>query len=329
MDEKDDTTPFPREPWQRLLEDASDGPPETTDARIRAAARRDLAPRGRRWWLPASLAASFVLAVFVVQSQFGTLRVPVARESDHGAGGAIEARIIDREQAKEARPAGASPSAPGKRQAESRDEAEADAYGYLESELAADSAGAGPKVGGPERELKEAMELPQESAASGEARVVLDLPASPPAAAEEKDEDLGNVVVTGSRRRVEEITVTGSQASQPGDPANPVRHDLDQAAAVRENTRDLVRLHREVARAGQGRGSGPPARAAREGTSGLARALPQGQTRALTAARRPHSASRRLRPTWSSLRCAAPSFGYAGPMRSSVSTRTRATAARM
>ncbi len=97
MDEKDDTTPFPREPWQRLLEDASDGPPETTDARIRAAARRDLAPRGRRWWVPASLAASFVLAVFVVQSQFGTLRVPVTRESDHGAGGAIEARIIDRE----------------------------------------------------------------------------------------------------------------------------------------------------------------------------------------------------------------------------------------
>ena len=89
MDEKDDTTPFPREPWQTLLEDASDGPPDTTDARIRAAARRDLAPRGRRWWLPASLAASFVLAVFVVQSQFGTLRVPVARESDHGAGGAM------------------------------------------------------------------------------------------------------------------------------------------------------------------------------------------------------------------------------------------------
>ena len=216
MDEKDDTTPFPREPWQRLHEDASDGPPETTDARIRAAARRDLAPRGRRWWLPASLAASFVLAVFVVQSQFGTLRVPVARESDQGAGGAIEARIIDREQAKEARPSGASPSAPGKRQAEPRDEAEADAYGYLESELAADSAGAGPKVGGPERELKEAMELPQESAASGDARVALDLPASPPAAAEEKGENLGNVVVTGSRKRVDEITITGSRAPSQG-----------------------------------------------------------------------------------------------------------------
>jgi hypothetical protein len=218
MDEKDHTTPFPREPWQRLLEDATDGPPETTDARIRAAARRDLAPRGRRWWLPASLAASYVLAVFVVQSQFGTLRVPVTRESDHGAGGAIEARIIDRELAKEARPSGASPSASGKRQDQPRDEAEADAYGYLESELAADSAGAGPKVGGPERELKYAMELPQESAAAGEPEVVLDLPKPPPAAAEEKGDNLGEVVATGSRRRPEEIVVTGSQARSPEAP---------------------------------------------------------------------------------------------------------------
>lgn len=207
MDEKDDTTPFPREPWQTLHEDASDGPPDTTDARIRAAARRDLAPRGRRWWLPASLAASFVLAVFVVQSQFGTLRVPVARESDHGAGGAIEARIIDREAAREARPSGASPSASGKRQAEPRDEAESDAYGYLESELAADSAGAGPMVGGPERELKEVMELPQESAAAsetqavGERQVVTELPAQPPASLEEKAGNLGNVTATGNRTR--------------------------------------------------------------------------------------------------------------------------------
>ncbi len=163
MDEKDDTTPFPREPWQRLLEDASDGPPETTDARIRAAARRDLAPRGRRWWLPASLAASFVLAVFVVQSQFGTLRVPVARESDHGAAAPSRRGSSIAKQAKEARPPGQSPSAAGKREAQARDEAEADAYGYPDAELAADSAGAGPMVGGPERELKDAIEMPQES----------------------------------------------------------------------------------------------------------------------------------------------------------------------
>lgn len=221
MDEKDDTTPFPREPWQRLLDDTSDGPPETTDARIRAAARRDLAPRFHRWWLPASLAASFVLAVFVVQSQFGTLRVPVARESDQGAGGAITARIVDREEAKEARPSGAAPSAPGKRAAQAREEAEADAYGYPDSELAADSAGAGPMIGGPERELKEAMELPQESAAASQPRVVTDLPSPPPAAGNEDAEDLSNVVVPGSRRRHEEIAVTASEVQAQGVAATP------------------------------------------------------------------------------------------------------------
>jgi hypothetical protein len=180
MNEKDDTTPFPREPWQRIFDDA-DGPPETTDARIRAAARRDLAPRFHRWWLPASLAASFVLAVFVVQSQFGTLRAPVARESDRGAGSAITARIVDREEAKEARPPGAAPSAAGKRAAPAREADLADAYGHLDSELAADSAGTGPMIGGPERELKEAMERPQVSGAAGEPRVVTDLPTPPPA----------------------------------------------------------------------------------------------------------------------------------------------------
>jgi hypothetical protein len=212
MDEKHDTTPFPREPWQRLLDDAAGEPPETTDARIRAAARRDLAPRFHRWWLPASLAASFVLAVFVVQSQFGTLRVPVARESDHGAGGAMTARIIDREDATEARPQGASPAAPGKRAAQARVEAEADAYGYQGSELAADSAGTGPMIGGPERELKEAMERPQESDAVDEPRVAMDLPGPPPADAVENAGKPGEVVVTGSRRRSEEIAVTASRS---------------------------------------------------------------------------------------------------------------------
>lgn len=218
MDEKDDTTPFPREPWQRLLEDASGSPPETTDARIRAAARRDLAPRGHRWWLPASLAASFVLAVFVVQSQFGTLRAPIARESDHGAGGAITAHIIDREAAKEARPPGQAPSAAGKRAAQARVEAEADAYGYPESELAADSAGAGPMVGGPERELKAAIEMPDE--APGAAQPANDSPAPPAAVAAES---LGEVAAPASGTRSEEIAVTGgptpSSASAEAPPA--------------------------------------------------------------------------------------------------------------
>jgi hypothetical protein len=212
MDEKDDTTPFAREPWQRLLEEGSASPPGTTDARIRAAARRDLAPRGRRWWLPASLAASFVLAVFVVQSQFGTLRVPLARESDRGAGGAITARIIDREQAQEARSPGQSPAAAAKRPAEPRDEAEADDYGYLEPELAADAAGAGPMVGGPERELKQAVEAPQESVPPEAPQAMTDMPRSPPAPAALNAEDLGNVAAMGDRRS-EEIAETGSRAS--------------------------------------------------------------------------------------------------------------------
>ena len=42
MNEKDSEAPFPREPWKRLLESSGEDPPETTDARIRAAARRDL-----------------------------------------------------------------------------------------------------------------------------------------------------------------------------------------------------------------------------------------------------------------------------------------------
>ena len=160
MDEKEDTTPFPREPWQKLLAEDGDGPPETTDARIRAAARRDLAPRGRRWWLPASLAASFVLAVFVVQSQFGTLRVPVMSESDRGDGGTINARLIERENADAARPPGQAPVAAGTRRAKSDGPPESDDYGYPDASITADSAGSGPRIGGPERELRAANEMP-------------------------------------------------------------------------------------------------------------------------------------------------------------------------
>ena len=160
MDEKEDTTPFPREPWQKLLAEDGDSPPETTDARIRAAARRDLAPRGRRWWLPASLAASFVLAVFVVQSQLGTLRVPVMSESDRGVGGTIHARLVERENADAARPPGQAPAAAGTRRAKSDSNTETDDYGYPDAAIAADSAGSGPRIGGPERELQAANEMP-------------------------------------------------------------------------------------------------------------------------------------------------------------------------
>ena len=80
--EQDDDKPIAREPWQALLGERDAAPSQVTDARIRAAARRALKPRVTRWWLPASLAASFVLAVVLVQLQFGETPPPLITESD-------------------------------------------------------------------------------------------------------------------------------------------------------------------------------------------------------------------------------------------------------
>jgi len=81
--EPDHDQQIAREPWQRLLRERYDAPPEVTDARIRQAARRALAPRPSRWWLPASLAASVLLAVMLVQWQYGDDRAPAyVTESD-------------------------------------------------------------------------------------------------------------------------------------------------------------------------------------------------------------------------------------------------------
>ncbi len=168
MARPDEQAPFPREPWQRLLEDPTDGPPETTDARIRAAARRDLAPRGRRWWLPASLAASFVLAVMIVHSEFGTIRRAPMTESEATGNAAINARIIERGAGPEAREVGKSPSAAARRAAPAQKQAEADEYGDLDAETGSEEAGVGPRVGGPEHELRAASELPDEAAASAD-----------------------------------------------------------------------------------------------------------------------------------------------------------------
>lgn len=81
--EQNEDRPTAREPWQRLLRERYDAPPEVTDMRIRATARRALAPRPARWWLPASLAASVLLAIVLVQLQFGDERPPtVLHEAD-------------------------------------------------------------------------------------------------------------------------------------------------------------------------------------------------------------------------------------------------------
>lgn len=84
--EPDQDQPIAREPWQRLLRERYDAPSEVTDARIRQAARRALTPRPSRWWLPASLAASVLLAVMLVQWQYGDDRAPAyVTESDVAA----------------------------------------------------------------------------------------------------------------------------------------------------------------------------------------------------------------------------------------------------
>jgi hypothetical protein len=80
--EQDDDKPIAREPWQGLLGERDAAPPALTDARIRAEARRALKSRAARWWLPASLAASFVLAVVLVQLQFGETPPAMITESD-------------------------------------------------------------------------------------------------------------------------------------------------------------------------------------------------------------------------------------------------------
>ena len=84
--------PVDRDAWRRLLEEGGDAPPVLTDARIRAAARRALAPQAKRWWLPASLAASLLLAVLVVQWQYGERRATVISESDYAAPTAEESQ---------------------------------------------------------------------------------------------------------------------------------------------------------------------------------------------------------------------------------------------
>jgi hypothetical protein len=84
--------PDDRDAWRRLLDRGGDAPTALTDARICAAARRALAPRARRWWLPASLAASLLLAVFVVQWQYDEQAPPaVVSESDSAAPAADDA----------------------------------------------------------------------------------------------------------------------------------------------------------------------------------------------------------------------------------------------
>src|SRR5262245_34424848 len=219
MNERDDEAPFPREPWQRLHEDASDGPPETTDARIRAAARRDLAPRGRRWWLPAALAASFVLAVVIVRSELGSGgRSHFLPSADTGSD-AMQGRIVDRNEGEQAREPGDSPLAAEASPEKPREQAESDVYGYADSGPGQEDAGTGPRVGGPERDRRSASEAPEErleaeSSTHPDMSYWADVPAAvatdaPPAALQKSAAPAAK-----AGEKLDEVTVTGSSAPE-------------------------------------------------------------------------------------------------------------------
>jgi len=82
MDPKDEQ-PFNREPWRRLLGADSGAPTQDMDRRVLSEAQRALTPRVGRWWLPASLAASLLLAVLIVQWQLADSGAPAhVTESD-------------------------------------------------------------------------------------------------------------------------------------------------------------------------------------------------------------------------------------------------------
>jgi hypothetical protein len=166
--EKDQEPPFPRESWQRLLQDRADAPPETTDARIRAAARKAVAPKPARWWLPASLAASFLLAVLIVQTQFGNERKPaVVTEKDLAAptAAASPPAALSPDLARELAADSAAPaqkeSVPSELHYNVAPEdfpADADA----ESDLG-EVAATGSRISGPEHEMKAASEMDAEA----------------------------------------------------------------------------------------------------------------------------------------------------------------------
>ncbi|HEY7753513.1 MAG TPA: hypothetical protein VH856_06825 [Steroidobacteraceae bacterium] len=120
---QEDDEPIDREAWRRVLTRGAGVPPRATDERIRAEARRALAPHTGRWWLPASLAASLLLAVVIVQWQYEAIRSPVP--------------VTESDVAPAAVPAPASPAAP---QAASPAESAAAASAAVEP-AAADAAG--------------------------------------------------------------------------------------------------------------------------------------------------------------------------------------------
>ncbi len=173
--EKDEDNPFPRESWRRLLQDRDEQPPEMTDARIRAAARKVVVPRTARWWLPASLAASFLLAVLVVQWQYGRDEKPaIVTEGDlaapatpHSPADAATPRVEPRLSKESATLERNESSATVSNRERADDEFAPEPAAAADD---AQAAGSAASVGGPEQELRASSEFETEAA---------DEPASP------------------------------------------------------------------------------------------------------------------------------------------------------
>ena len=161
MKKEDIKAPFPREPWKRLLEDSSDAPPETTDARIRASARKAVTPHAARWWVHAGLAASFVVAVVIAQALFGGGGRDPAGESR------VDVDLLNRPNAISPPPPPEAAAAPVRKEAAraagqapaiETDDDDESAAGEL-AEIEVDDS----RIGGPERERRAASETPEES----------------------------------------------------------------------------------------------------------------------------------------------------------------------
>lgn len=204
--------PVDRDAWRRLLEGGDEGPPELTDARIRAKARQALTPRTGRWWLPASLAASLLLAVVLVQQQYERTGAPaIVSESDYAMpqpqdesrqGGAPreEAAQDAMSSPQESDAANAATAARPRQSTEGQTVRE---QGFV--------APAPPVVPPPEIDLPAVSDssVLGETAASGRAvPFPAPAPASAPPAPEaeaKQEEDFAEITVTGSGRRDENL----------------------------------------------------------------------------------------------------------------------------
>ena len=209
--------PVDREAWRRLLEGDGERPPELTDARIRAKARQAIAPRTGRWWLPASLAASLLLAVLLVQRQYDRPAAPaIVSESDYAMGPAEapapsrrdetapDAALMDAPEVAAVAERPVAPAAP-EREQQTREFVPpppvvppplVNLPAVEESRVA--SAAAESRANAPAADATAGYAAPADAALANAA------PAQAPPAAQakrEEEEDVGEIVVTGSRRR--------------------------------------------------------------------------------------------------------------------------------